>query len=115
MVVILEFLTLDHRLWIFVVFQMKKILSARLLILHLPMMKLLLADIGLCFYIFYFILFYFILFYFILFLVTNISSEKVTLQQIHQYLEMDSQDERLYEMIEKVLFLVPVDLSPFSQ
>uniref|UniRef100_A0A7S4JI24 Coatomer subunit delta n=1 Tax=Paramoeba aestuarina TaxID=180227 RepID=A0A7S4JI24_9EUKA len=27
--------------------------------------------------------------------------EKVTLQQIHQYLEMDSQDERLYEMIEK--------------
>jgi len=27
--------------------------------------------------------------------------EKVTLPQIHQYLEMDSQDERLYEMIEK--------------
>ena len=35
--------------------------------------------------------------------------EKVTLPQIHQYLEMDSQDERLYEMIEKVL----ISLFPF--
>tara|TARA_R110002050_G_scaffold12841_4_gene41718 strand:- start:3156 stop:3515 length:360 start_codon:yes stop_codon:yes gene_type:complete len=49
--------------------------------------------------------------------ITSKCREKVNMQQIAQYLEMDSQEERLFEMIERVHCLsqvFPVSCFPFT-